>query len=133
MPTRDNSPEELAPTSQQQLQWPKWGQYVETKGKAGEKVDMPEAIRLANLNHAWNKTGSSELKKKIWDEMLEINADQIYTIGLISRVPQPVVINQRLRNVPEKGIFNWDPGAHFGMYRPDTFWFADKDAKKPLN
>ena len=37
------------------------------------------------------------------------------------------------RNIPVKAIFNWDPGAHFGMYRPDTFWFADKDDKKPLN
>jgi len=24
--------------------------------------------------------------------------------------------------VPEKGIYNWDPGAFFGVYRPDTFW-----------
>jgi peptide/nickel transport system substrate-binding protein len=26
-------------------------------------------------------------------------------------------------NVPEKGFYNWDPGAFFGVYRPDTFWF----------
>ena len=133
VPTRDNSPEELAPTSQQQLQWPKWGQYVETKGKAGEKVDMPDAMELANLNQAWNRTGSPDLQKKIWEQMLGIYTDQVYTIGLISRVPQPVVVNRRLRNIPVKAIFNWDPGAHFGMYRPDTFWFADKDDKKPLN
>ena len=31
-----------------------------------------------------------------------------------------------LRNVPDEGIFSWDPGAHFGIYRPDTFWFAQK-------
>jgi peptide/nickel transport system substrate-binding protein len=24
--------------------------------------------------------------------------------------------------VPEKGILSWDPGAHFGIYHPDTFW-----------
>jgi peptide/nickel transport system substrate-binding protein len=24
--------------------------------------------------------------------------------------------------VPKEGIYNWDPGAHFGIYRPDTFW-----------
>ncbi len=30
------SPWEFAPTSQQQLEWPKWGQYYETKGTAGE-------------------------------------------------------------------------------------------------
>ena len=38
---------------------------------------------------------------------------------------QPIVLNARLRNVPEKAIYNWDPGAHFGIYRPDTFWYAE--------
>jgi len=36
LPTADNSPDELAPTSQLQLQWPKFGQYYETGGKSGE-------------------------------------------------------------------------------------------------
>src|SRR3546814_772616 len=40
------SPAELAPTSQQQLQWPKWGQYFESGGAAGEPVDMPAAQEL---------------------------------------------------------------------------------------
>jgi len=25
--------------------------------------------------------------------------------------------------VPADGIYNWDPGAHFGIYKPDGFWF----------
>jgi peptide/nickel transport system substrate-binding protein len=29
--------------------------------------------------------------------------------------------------VPTEGIFNREPGAHFGMYRPDTFYFGDAD------
>ena len=40
---------------------------------------------------------------------------------------QPVVVSGVLRNVPAEGLYNWDPGAYFGMYRPDTFWF---DARK---
>jgi peptide/nickel transport system substrate-binding protein len=26
-------------------------------------------------------------------------------------------------NVPREGFYNWDPGAFFGIYRPETFWF----------
>ena len=55
--------------------------------------------------------------------MLEIHAEQVYTIGLVAQIPQPVVVTKSLRNVPEEAIFNWDPGAQFGIYRPDTFWF----------
>ena len=48
-------------------------------------------------------------------------------------MPQPVVVNNKLRNVPEEGVYNWDPGAHFGMYHPDAFWFAtDEQAAAPL-
>ena len=52
-------------------------------------------------------------------------ADQVYTIGIVAGVLQPIVVDNRLRNVPAKGIYNWDPGAFFGIYMPDTFWFDD--------
>ena len=55
-------------------------------------------------------------RRAIWERMLEINADQIYSIEAFLAVPQPIVVNRNLRNVPEKGIFNWNPGAHFGVY-----------------
>ena len=45
-------PRDFAPTSQgDQLQWPQWGQYYETKGEAGEPPDLPEAKRLMELYH----------------------------------------------------------------------------------
>jgi len=59
----------------------------------------------------------------IWHRMLSIHADQVYSIGVVSGVQQPVVVKHGLKNVPEDGIYNWDPGAHFGIYHPDTFWF----------
>jgi len=34
-----------------------------------------------------------------------------------------LVPRDRLMNVPQQGFYNWDPGAFFGIYRPDTFWF----------
>ena len=45
------------------------------------------------------------------------------TIGTVAGVLQPIVVNEKLRNVPEQGIYNWDPGAYFGIYKPDGFWF----------
>jgi peptide/nickel transport system substrate-binding protein len=41
-------------------------------------------------------------------------------------VPQPVVVANNLRNVPEEGVYNWEPGAYFGVYNPDTFWFDQR-------
>ena len=39
--------------------------------------------------------------------------------------PQPVVADERLRILPDEAIFNWEPSAQFGIYRPDTFWFEN--------
>ncbi len=123
LPTVDTSPQEFAPTRQDQLQWPMWGQFFETGGGAGEPPGLPEAAELAALNEEWTRTADPDRREAIWHRMLEIRAEQVFTIGIVAGVPQPVVVNRRLRNVPKKGIYNWDPGSHFGIYSPDTFWF----------
>ena len=120
--TAETSPEELAPTAQQQLMWPKWGQYYDTSGKSGEAPDLPEAQELAALAKEWMTASKPGRRAEIWHRMLAIHADQIYSIGIIAGVQQPIVVKHGVKNVPKEGIYNWDPGAHFGIYRPDTFW-----------
>ena len=121
--TPDTGPEELAPTAQVQLQWPKFGQYYETGGKSGERVDIPEVNQLAELHRAWGASSTGVERTRIWQAMLDLHVEQQFTIGVIAGVPQPVVARDTLMNVPEKGVYNWDPGAFFGIYRPDSFFF----------
>lgn len=123
LPTADSPPDELAPTSQVQLQWPKFGQYFETRGKNGEAPDIPEVEELDALYHRWMRSATEEERARVWHRMLEIHAEQQFVIGIVSGVPQPVVVRDTLMNVPAKGFYNWDPGAFFGIYHPDTFWF----------
>ena len=122
------SPWELAPTSQQQLEWPKWGQYYETKGKAGEAPDLPSATRLKELYEDWLGTALQPDQVRIWHAMLQIWADEVFSIGTVAGVLQPVVVSEKLHNVPEEGFYNWDPGAFFGIYKPDTFWLDSSEA-----
>jgi peptide/nickel transport system substrate-binding protein len=123
IPTADMSPEELAPLKQEQLQWPQWGNYVESKGKGGEPPALPEVRELLSLFEAWRGSGDRTERARIWQRMLEIHAEQQFTIGTVTGNLQPVVIGNDVRNVPAEGLYNWDPGAYFGIYRPDTFWF----------
>jgi peptide/nickel transport system substrate-binding protein len=122
------SPWEFAPTTQQQLEWPKWGQFYETKGTAGEPPALPSAIRLLKLYEEWLAAGSDEQHTRIWRDVLQIWADEVFSIGTVAGVLQPIVVNDKLRNVPEQGIYNWDPGAYFGVYKPDGFWFDLSEA-----
>jgi len=123
LPSADMSPAELAPTSQQQLQWPMWGQWRETRGQAGEQPEGVGAKELAALNEAWLRATETAQREEIWHKMLQIHADRVFTIGVVSGVQQPVVVKRTLRNVPTNGVWSWEPGAQFGIYKPDTFWF----------
>ncbi|HUF44099.1 MAG TPA: ABC transporter substrate-binding protein, partial [Aestuariivirgaceae bacterium] len=121
--TADMNPAQLAPTAQSQLQWPMWGIHYETSGLKGEAPDLPEVARLLELLAEWRAALTPEERSAAWNEMLSIYADQVYSIGTINSTLQPVVVSGRLRNVPEKGIYAFEPGAYFGMYLMDTFWF----------
>jgi peptide/nickel transport system substrate-binding protein len=124
IPSPDMSPDELAPTRQDTLAWPKWGNHFETGGKAGLAPDLPEAKQLLALNAQWNAATSRKEREAIWARMLAIHAQQTFIIGTVSEVLQPVVVSKQLNNVPAKGVFSWDPGGQFGMYRMDEFWFS---------
>jgi len=123
--TPDMSPRELAPTSQAQLQWPKWGQYFEENGAVGEPPELPEVRRLLELYRDWRVSTSTAERAAIWHEMLKIHADQVFTIGTVNGTRQPVIVAKNLVNVPDDGTWTFDPGGYFGRYMPDTFWYRE--------
>jgi peptide/nickel transport system substrate-binding protein len=122
LPTPDMSPNELAPVNSIHLQWSQWGLWYETKGKSGEEPP-PAARRLAALYDQWLRSTDRDERARIWGQMLDINADEVFTIGILGGTLQPVVVKNGLRGVPEHGVYAWEPGAHFGLYSPDTFYW----------
>ncbi|MGB0853082.1 MAG: ABC transporter substrate-binding protein [Pikeienuella sp.] len=125
VPTPDASPKALAPVDQTNFSWPKWGQHFQTSGGAGDAPESPEAKRLLELFKEWSLASSASQKAAIWEEMLEIHADQVFAIGLVSASPQPVVFSARMKNVTEEGVFTWEPAAHLGAYRIDELYYAE--------
>ena len=117
------SPHEFAPTDEVQAHWPRWGQHFQTRGKLGEKPADRAAEELLTLYKSWALADSREARREIWTKMLAIWADQVFTIGVVGGVLQPVVVDKQLKNVPKEGVYAFDPGAYFGLYKPDTFWF----------
>ncbi|GBD43744.1 Periplasmic oligopeptide-binding protein [bacterium HR40] len=126
LPRPETSPHEFVPTSQfDQPQWPKWGQHFETRGAAGEAVDLPEARRLLDLFAAWRNAASPAEQEAIWRDILVTYAEQCWTIGLVRDVLQPIAVRRGLHNVPQQAVWSWEPHAQFGIYRPDTFFYRN--------
>ncbi len=128
IPTSQTSPSYLAPTEQEFFAWPKWGQYHQTSGQAGERPDLPDAVELIKLAKEWETSTSEQQREEIWNKMLYIHAEQVYGIGIVAETPQPVVVSSRLRNVPDNALWSWEPGAHFGIHRMDEFYFDDSES-----
>lgn len=126
----DMDPQDLSPTNQNQFHWPLFGQWVETKGKDGEEPDMPEVKELMALRDQWMGSRTYEQRDKVWRRMLEIHADQLFSIGIIGGTLQPVVRSARLQNVPETALYAYEPGGYFGLTMPDGYWFDSDTPEK---
>ncbi|EJN06207.1 ABC transporter substrate-binding protein [Phyllobacterium sp. YR531] len=120
--TADMNPQQLAPTSEDQLQWPLWGMYHLSLGQNGQAPDLPEAEELVRLQNRWRDSRSMDERTAVWHQMLSIFTSQVFSIGLINGTLQPVVHTNKLQNFPEKGLYGFDPTCYLGIYMPDTFW-----------
>jgi peptide/nickel transport system substrate-binding protein len=125
IPTASMPPYALAPALSENYAWPLWGEYEETRGRRGEAVNMPEAKQLLDLYRQWLATNDEAAQTRVWKEMLAINAKQMFSIGTVTGELQPVVVSNRLRNVPEKVPFAFEPTAYFGVYRMEEFFFSE--------
>jgi len=124
VPSVETSPKEFCPTMQGGLQWPRWGMFIESKGKQGEKCDVQDVCGLLDDLRTWETATDNETRRKAWDKILQANMEQVYSIGTLNSIGQPIVIGPKVRNVPKKGYYAWDPGGYIGLYKPDTFWLA---------
>jgi len=125
----DMEPDALAPTNRGQYQWPRFGQFVESGGKMGDAVDMPEVKELHDQLKAWHASETRGQREAIWRKMLSNHAQNVWSIGIVNETLQPIVASRRLRNVPNEGWYSFEPGAFLGVHRPDTFWLVDPDRR----
>ncbi len=125
VPTADMSPNELAPTADEQLQWPVWGLHYLPNGQQGAAPDMPEAVTLLDLLRKWKRAVDTSERTAAWTSMLALYTDQVFSIGIVNSALQPVFSTTRLRNLPEEGLYSFNPTSYLGIYKPDTFWLGD--------
>jgi peptide/nickel transport system substrate-binding protein len=98
--------------------------YVESNGKQGEKCDLAPACRLLDYLDEWRNATAEDGRREAWEKVLQTNAEEVFSIGTVNGVRQPVVVAAKVRNVPKEGYYAWDPGGYIGLYQPDTFWIA---------
>ena len=119
----DMPPTQLAPTSDDQLQWPLWGMHYMSMKNKGKRADLPYVQELSTLLDNWMQSTSTEQRTEIWARMLAIYTDQVFSIGTVNGGLQPLARSARLKNIPDSGLYGFEPTSYLGVYMPDTFWY----------
>ncbi|WP_238184338.1 ABC transporter substrate-binding protein, partial [Methylobacterium trifolii] len=123
VPTAIMPPTELSPAQADHYSWPRWSLHTETHGTSGEACDLPEVHRLLDLDRAWRETDDPQAQGAIWREMLANHARNQWVIGTVAGALQPVVVADRLANLPDRALYSWEPTALIGVQRLDeVFW-----------
>jgi peptide/nickel transport system substrate-binding protein len=112
-------------------EWTMGGMSIALNYQTGgrEGTPAPEGSMLEKLQHAYSKAVaalSPEDRNAALLEAYQIHLDEgPITIGTIGEHPTPVVVSNRLRNVPEVGLVgSWDMGFP-ATADPEQFYFAD--------
>ncbi len=45
---------------------------------------------------------------------------------MVNSTLQPILHSSKLNNVPDEGLYGFEPTCYLGVYLPDTFWYGDK-------
>jgi peptide/nickel transport system substrate-binding protein len=101
-----------------------WMNWFDSNGAKG--IEPPDwAKQLKDLAGQWSlKEPNSKEWTDLGTQMVQIWIDNMPSVGTVGNVPAPVVINNRLGNVPEWKIQVYDYYFHY-PYRIDQFYIKE--------
>jgi peptide/nickel transport system substrate-binding protein len=108
----------------EQSQWSSWRRWYFTDGTRGS--EPPKQIKQLlgwweNLRRATDEKERIEMGKKI----LRSQAENLWALGVIGLGPHPIIVSDRLRNVPHQGYWGWDSRWSWPYY-PET-WYLNQE------
>lgn len=73
-------------------------QGVEPHGDLRKTIDLYRQIE---------KTPDEDAQMQLFQEILDLNRENLWVIGTIGDVPVPVIVKDTFRNVPDQAIYGW--------------------------
>ena len=125
--TPRSAPAELVPMAPEQSQWPAWGLWAQTSRPDGRGARPRGRDRAHGAEEGMGRDRRSRrARPAIWQEMLRSGPTRSSPSASCRASTSWSWSATGCSNVPEHGIYNFDPGAFFGIYRPDTFWLESE-------
>ena len=108
---------------QEVTHWTEWSRWYRSDGSRG--LEPPKDVKdLIGWWEILRRTEDSEERIKYGKRILQSQADNIWAIGIIGLGPHPVIVRDRLKNVPRNGYWGWDSRWSWPYY-PET-WYLEQ-------
>ncbi len=130
------SPRFMLPVDQQSYFATAWGRWQALQGLYGNPEAGPGPPRDHPFFHVaqlWNRikvTPSFAERKRLFDEIFDIQAEHVWTINLFTPGPVMVLVKNSFRNVPPLAVYSWNflTPLNAGV---ETYYYAAPDNRNP--
>ena len=85
---------------------PAYGRWYMTQGRAGE-IPTPKIKEAMDLWSRLEATVDPSEQKRLFREILKLNLENLWVIGMVGARPSIVVVDNDFRNVPEVAVASW--------------------------
>ena len=108
-----------------QVLWNRWARWYLTGGVRGEEPP-PQVKQLIEWWEILRRTSDLEERIAAGKQILRSQAENVWAIGVLGLAPHPVIVHERLKNVPRHGYWGWDSRWTWPYY-PET-WYLEPAA-----
>lgn len=103
--------------------WPGYINWYQTKGETG--IEPPDKIKhVRELSEIVNGNPDESKRKEAMQELVKLQAENLWVIGTVALPPQPILVNDNLKNVPDTGIWDWSM-RYMTSYYPIQFYLEE--------
>jgi len=103
--------------------WPMWSLWYVSDRRKGE-VPPPHIMQLVDWWDEMRTCMDESRRLELGKSILAAQAENLWTIGTVGLAPHPIVVSNKLRNVPARGYWGWDDRWSF-PYHPET-WYLEE-------
>lgn len=90
-----------------EARWTPWSRWYLSDGEKGE-TPPPEARELQLWWDEMRRSVDPDRRLELGKKILRSQAANLWSIGTIGLAPQPIIVSDRLHNVPDRGYWGWD-------------------------
>lgn len=104
------------------LGWPQYALWLQTRGETGEPIPPGPVQDAYNLFERLRTEPEHNQRIALWQQIADIAAENLWAIGVATAPNALVVVNRRMRNVPDCVIVSWQFRSPGNSY-PETYYF----------